>query len=170
MLGALPFRKYHKIKSMVHRITSKNEAPPKATLLRHRKDIEEKNDGNILKKKEQASKRSRSCRGMTPFSQLLSVHGDRHSGSESSWKRQQNQSVIHHSDVVTDEHQRPTNVPQVFLAPDSGPTHDARGRQDDQVKQRNSHPSQGPTLLPFWIWIWRLFFVPAFANQLFDFG
>src|SRR5947207_11596701 len=104
MLGALPFRKYHKIKSMVHRFTRKHEAPPKATLLRHRKDIEEENDGNILKEKEQASQRSRSCRGMTPFSQLLSIHGDSHSNSESSRKRQQDERMIRHRYVVADEH------------------------------------------------------------------
>src|SRR5437879_4658030 len=96
MLCALPFRKHHQIKSMVHRFTSKHEAPPKVTLLRHRKDIEEENDGNILKKKEQASQHSRSGRGMTPFSQLLSIHGDSHSGSESSRKSQQDQRMVRH--------------------------------------------------------------------------
>src|SRR5437588_5042778 len=107
---------------------------------------------------------------MTPFSQLLSIHGDSHSGSESSRKRQQDERMIRHRYVVADEHQRPANVAQVFLALDSGPTHDPRGRQDNQVKQNNSQPIQRPTLLPFWIWIRRLFFVPTFANQLFDFG
>src|ERR1700681_3291885 len=107
---------------------------------------------------------------MTPFSQLLSIHGDSHSGSESSRKRHQDDRMIRHRYVVADEHKWPANIAQVFLAPDSGPTHDPRGWQDNQVKQDNSQPIQRPTLLPFWIWIRRLFFVTAFANQVFDFG
>src|SRR5438046_1756635 len=103
MLCALPFGKHQQAKSVVHHFTSKHKAPPKAALLRHRKDIEEENDGHVPEQIQQASEQSRSWLWMKPFSQLLSVHGDRHSGSESSWKRQQNQRVVHHRDVVADE-------------------------------------------------------------------
>src|SRR5712691_5966799 len=104
MLCALPFRKHQQTRTLVHHFTSKQKAPPKAALLWHRKDIEEENDGHVLEQIEQASEQARSRLWMKPFSELLSVHGDRHSGSESSRKRQQNQRVVHHRDVVADEH------------------------------------------------------------------
>src|SRR5713101_2214947 len=104
MLCALPFGKHEQIRAMVHHFTSKHKAPPKAALLRHRKDIEEENDRHILEQIEQASEQGRSRLWMKPFSQLFPIHGDRHSGSESSRKRQQNQRVIHHAYVVADEY------------------------------------------------------------------
>src|SRR5260370_7415160 len=104
MLWALAFGKKQEVRGMVHQLTSKHKAPPKAALLRHRKDIEEENDRHILEQIEQASEQGRSRLWMKPFSQLFPIHGDRHSGSESSRKRQQNQRVIHHAYVVPDEH------------------------------------------------------------------
>ena len=55
MFRALPFWKYEQTKSMIQRLASKPEALSKATLLRQREDIEEKNDSNILKTIQQAS-------------------------------------------------------------------------------------------------------------------
>src|ERR1700730_8156608 len=100
MLCALPFGKYKKTKCAIHHFTSKRKASPKAALLRHRKDIEEENDGYVLEQIEQASEQPRCRWRMQPFSQQLAIYGDGHPGAKLSWQRQQNQRVVHHCYMV----------------------------------------------------------------------
>ena len=49
--------------------------------------------------------------------------------------------MVDHRHVVADEYHRPMNAAQVFLAYNSGPAHDARRGQDDQIEKSNSQPA-----------------------------
>src|SRR5882724_243687 len=101
---------------------------------------------------------------MPPFAQEFAIHRDRELSANSSREGQQNQCVVHESDVIADDYQSLAHVTQVSLTPNCGASEDSRDWKHNQIKQHDTQPTDGPALLPARVGILPGPFLLAFTN------
>jgi hypothetical protein len=80
--------------------------------------------------------------------EYLSIHGDRHSISESPGNREQHERVVDDGHVVADEQERSSNAAEMPCSADPGTAENPREGHDERIHEEDSQPAERPALLP----------------------